>query len=787
MQRVLRVSVVMCLILCMTTSFAGCLVTSQTCIDPGATRIIDGIPVTRDCWGYEEEKTCLKPDTGINGCKTLAADEENIGPGGCKRITTTCEESVTDVDGKTVCLKESAVYRCDRKIELPLLNAAWTGVVTESFEVAQSNTCGELGSNAACAKTEEKREGNILTQTYSCSDETLSACTDLVEKGCTRLKKPACDAEADPSCTLKVGRVRCTTDAYMPYLKTGLVTVESVEQKADSKAEKDTRAIGALENATTRCEVISSVCTDDKAGWRVVNGSRVYAACWAYKETVRCRDTEARSTCEALQNEARCRVTDEICEETIDGVCVKKTFSYTCDAPSDAIFEEGAEAAGEITFSDGLVASSACGDLESDGACRRIGETCETTDPETGQCLKRRLTYACGKPGESVTTNDCEDLESDETCRLEGTECTGFDESGACTMQTRRYVCREPDETIALGEVCDETVCAGGVCQSREEADSEGFLQSAALLEIAREAASYADAGKGTVFEGTASGCTVKAAGFSCCKRANAADAAGFSNSGFEVALTVGVDAGLELIKTVGSPYVYDVLTSHDALSPLLTSLYGEAGSGVYSPDFSFYGVSVGTDAAGSLTLNFSPAGFFAAVAMRVLTDYFSCTKEDQLHALREAAGLCRYVGSFCAKKSGAGCLEKKETWVCFNSRLARLVQEGARRQLNLGWGTPEEPLTRGITFEELRSLDFTRIDLTAAVAEVARVNAEKLTGKGKDPAATLSRTKERVKTLETSDKPYAPYSTVTGKCYTASGYPTHCASVTAVPSGRNQ
>lgn len=154
------------------------------------------------------------------------------------------------------------------------------------------------------------------------------------------------------------------------------------------------------------------------------------------------------------------------------------------------------------------------------------------------------------------------------------------------------------------------------------------------------------------------------------------------------MAVTVGVDAGFELIKTVGSPYVYDVLSSHEALSPLLTHLYGEAGSGVYSPDFSFYGVSVGADAAGSLTLNFSPAGFFAAVAMQVLTDYFSCTKEDQLHALREAAGLCRYVGSFCAKKTGLGCLEKKEpgcaltrAWraLCKKGRGGNLISGGAR------------------------------------------------------------------------------------------------------------
>lgn len=762
-------------------SDAGCLVTRKTCIDPGATRVIDGIAVTRDCWGYEEEKTCLKEETGVDGCKTLSDDEAASGPGACKRIELTCEESVTDVDGKTVCLKEAALYRCDKQIELPLLNATWKGVVTETEKTPLENTCETFENNAACVRVEIKDEGNTVTQTYTCSDENLAACTELVELGCTRLKKPSCDSATDPTCALKVGRVRCSTDAFTSYVENGSATILSSTERVDSKAQADRSSVKALEKDGATCTVIASECTDENAGWRVVNGNRVYATCWAYKETVLCRDTRESSTCRALEADSRCRQTSSACDAMIDGVCAKETRQFTCTGSADSVFEGAGEVLDEIEITDGVASLSTCADIDSDAACRLTAKSCEE-ESENG-CKKYALTYACGQKGEVVTKNDCRDLSENPACRLEGTECTGYDAAGHCTMATRRYVCEAPEKTLEIGQVCDDTVCINGVCQKREEANTDAFLQSAALLEVAREAASYADAGKGTVFEGIASGCTVKAAGFSCCKRADAADAAELSNSAFEVAVTAGVDAGFELIKTVGSPYVYDVLSSHEALSSLLTNLYGEAGTGVYSPNFSFYGVSVARDAAGSLTMNFSPAAFFAAVAMQYLTEYFTCTKEDQLHAMREAAGLCRYVGSYCAKKSGLGCLEKKESWVCFNSRLARLVQEGARWELNLGWGTPEEPLTRGITFEELRRLDFTKIDLTAAIGEVSRVNAAKLTGQLPDASAANARMKTRVSDLTTSGKaPYEAYSTVTGKCYTASGTPTHCASITASP-----
>ena len=142
----------------------------------------------------------------------------------------------------------------------------------------------------------------------------------------------------------------------------------------------------------------------------------------------------------------------------------------------------------------------------------------------------------------------------------------------------------------------------------------------------------------------------------------------------------------------VGSPYVYDILNSFESTQGVLQALYGSAGSGVYSPSLSYYGVSVGISSTGSLTLEFSPASFLASIALEMAAEYFSCTNEDRMHALRKSRGLCHYVGSFCDKKSGAGCLEKKETWVCFNSKLARPCRKRAASNWASAGARPSVP-----------------------------------------------------------------------------------------------
>lgn len=105
---------------------------------------------------------------------------------------------------------------------------------------------------------------------------------------------------------------------------------------------------------------------------------------------------------------------------------------------------------------------------------------------------------------------------------------------------------------------------------------------------------------------------------------------------------------------------------------------------------------------------------------------------------------------------------------MCFNSKLARTVQEEGRKQLGISWGTPERPVTRGFTLEEFQQLDFTKMDLTPVVAEIAEKAAKDgtLAGKKVRTQAVTERARVRVKEAAESSDHYTEVKTVTGKCF---------------------
>lgn len=93
---------------------------------------------------------------------------------------------------------------------------------------------------------------------------------------------------------------------------------------------------------------------------------------------------------------------------------------------------------------------------------------------------------------------------------------------------------------------------------------------------------------------------------------------------------------------------------------------------------------------------------------------------EIQLRDLRNQK-LCTQVGTYCAEKvPGTGiCWRKKTTFCCFGNKLSRTIQEQGRRQLKIDFGTPENPQCRGLTINELTSLDFSQIDFSELVGDI--------------------------------------------------------------------
>ena len=152
-------------------------------------------------------------------------------------------------------------------------------------------------------------------------------------------------------------------------------------------------------------------------------------------------------------------------------------------------------------------------------------------------------------------------------------------------------------------------------------------------------------------------------------------------------------------------------------------------------------------------------------VAVMVVQTLYKCEEDEFALAARKDTRSCTYVGSYCASDILGGCIEKRESYCCFNSPLSRLINEQIRPQLARPFGDPEYPDCEGIDMSEVANVDWSRVDLTEWTAMLThydlmpQVNAltmESLTGMGSDLNAingnrpdVLERTEQRLDGLD--------------------------------------
>ena len=90
------------------------------------------------------------------------------------------------------------------------------------------------------------------------------------------------------------------------------------------------------------------------------------------------------------------------------------------------------------------------------------------------------------------------------------------------------------------------------------------------------------------------------------------------------------------------------------------------------------------------------------------------CNTEEKEIGTGKEKKLVVKVGSYCSKKVLGVCLQKKEGYCVFDSKLARIVQEQGRRdQLGISFGSGESPDCRGIKVAELQGIKFDHIDFS--------------------------------------------------------------------------
>jgi conjugal transfer mating pair stabilization protein TraN len=276
--------------------------------------------------------------------------------------------------------------------------------------------------------------------------------------------------------------------------------------------------------------------------------------------------------------------------------------------------------------------------------------------------------------------------------------------------------------------------CIEGVCDNADDPPDTGLAAAVTALEIARQSSAYADFKTRTIFNGEDDRCSRKLFGLiSCCgSRVKANTASSLLRVNNVYGATVP-----ESIPLVGSAYTHDPLYQNGLVpSALMNQLYGEGASAYGNLDV--FGITWTT----GVGFAFDPIGFSVSVAANMTADLLSCTKDEQLLSLKKGDDLCHYVGTYCDSRSLiGGCVTKKDTYCCFNSVLAKIINEQGRAQLGRDWGTPESPQCKGFSFDDLGKLDFSVMDFSEFEAQIQtrQQNRQAVQQRARDQAAAIN------------------------------------------------
>jgi conjugal transfer mating pair stabilization protein TraN len=108
----------------------------------------------------------------------------------------------------------------------------------------------------------------------------------------------------------------------------------------------------------------------------------------------------------------------------------------------------------------------------------------------------------------------------------------------------------------------------------------------------------------------------------------------------------------------------------------------------------------------------------------KVFLGLVPCKEEEKLLDKNKEGRKCHYIGEYCSKELNLLvtkiCIQHKKTYCCFNSKLARIINEQGRSQLKRSWGDAKSPNCRGFKPEDFQKLDFSKMDLSEFYKDVS-------------------------------------------------------------------
>jgi conjugal transfer mating pair stabilization protein TraN len=376
----------------------------------------------------------------------------------------------------------------------------------------------------------------------------------------------------------------------------------------------------------------------------------------------------------------------------------------------------------------------------------------------TRDCWRYQTDYSCATDS---FIDDCDALKN-KGCAQIGSTCIVRHTDGECDVFEQKYRCEvKPAESSVVDNCASRTFCINEHgeqhCFDAGSAADPDFGIAVATLESLRQLGTYMSPDNTDIFRGEDNRCSKKLGISNCCKPSNG----GSSMTNQMLAMQAGLSVAGNAMDA-GSGYVYDALMSSGSGSlakGMKSIVNGLGGDFSFKPSLSYMGVGVsygmpatGTTAlwstggevavnavnaanavtataesaitasaatSGQAVVYFEPTAFYVAVAFMVYQELTQCDKDEQALSVKIGQKLCHSVGSYCAQKVLFGCLVIKETHCCFNSKLARIINEQGRVQLGRDWGAAESPQCTGLTMTDIQKIDFSRIDLSEFIQDI--------------------------------------------------------------------
>lgn len=106
--------------------------------------------------------------------------------------------------------------------------------------------------------------------------------------------------------------------------------------------------------------------------------------------------------------------------------------------------------------------------------------------------------------------------------------------------------------------------------------------------------------------------------------------------------------------------------------------------------------------------------------AIIMIEALLACDQQEMQTQLKLGANICHQVGSYCSVNIPLiGCLQNTNGYCCYNSKLAKIINEQGRPQIGKGWGSAQAPDCSGFTPTQIQQIDFSKIDFSAFINDV--------------------------------------------------------------------